>query len=924
MLIVGKEILKPMTPGYIARYNPNRDVKNPVKPRNVTIEQLLASGCHIGHNKSLCHPAYKPFITGRHGTIHIINLDYTIAHLRRACTLIREISFRHGVVLFIGTRKGHKRMLVSAAERMDGYLLYKRWVPGTITNGHNVLNKAGIRDVPTPFRHFANDEVQEKLADTPLYEQMMVKMVWDMSLEEWVESDGPVPIFRDWKGELRNDRKGPRLETQGEKPPVLPKSRLQETSTSGILPEDRPMLINDNNYENDSDFLDNNRLEGMISDALPDDDRFQILKAARKRGDLANWMAWEKFASIVEIVSTKTPKSNSESSVKQLSQKLMQALSLDPITQFIPDHSDNWYTRQLQTENEELDRQHDISNETGDRNPLEIYAMDKFLAKKGYRGNVRGEYVINRVKNLEKDGLQRYQHVKVFRDGSIMLEQSGHILRFDRTGKRATQFSDGSFKMYNQLFDQSGMRYDASYDALVFSDGSSLIFQDVTEVDGTESRKVLVVVGQQAYDVTSTVAGSTAKREVLEKAEDLMESSHTKQRRSGNNTQSSFAKSASFSEDASETSQLEPSQLSTQGLVNLGGNSQTAPDTVPVERLSTIQKVSPHLGGSPEYVQYVPEQRQRQTGRVASKPEELSAIRGSELLELGENVEASGIDEVISNYNSMTERQLSQIDEDEKDDEIHLPDSPFTPTSDKIIHTIRPDLIVILNPRENRLAIREATNNQIPTIGIVDTDTDPRIVSYSIPANDDSLRSVEYIVGVLSRAGEEGLIHRQRYTEQLEFLVERAKEILNESWLDHKVLTERDRFGNPPVMEDGRTVESVSQKYCSFYNLDPKRTRTDTIVKIVAQHIMMGQGELKRLTANTKGWSMQEILDQVKTSTRFPNVPAGVMEEMAQVQMTKTRNAYAEAKHKMDARSERLLDKGREMLSRSENKRLLT
>src|SRR5271167_2724516 len=155
MLIIGKEILKPMTPGYIARYNPNRDVKNPVKPRNVTIEQLLASGCHIGHNKSLCHPAYKPFITGRHGTIHIINLDYTIAHLRRACTLIREISFRQGIILFLGTRKGFKPIVVEAAERMDGYCLNNRWIAGTITNGSNVLHRGKTIESRTPFRHFA-------------------------------------------------------------------------------------------------------------------------------------------------------------------------------------------------------------------------------------------------------------------------------------------------------------------------------------------------------------------------------------------------------------------------------------------------------------------------------------------------------------------------------------------------------------------------------------------------------------------------------------------------------------------------------------------------------------------------------------------------------------------------------------------------
>jgi len=44
----------------------------------------------------------------------------------------------------------------------------------------------------------------------------------------------------------------------------------------------------------------------------------------------------------------------------------------------------------------------------------------------------------------------------------------------------------------------------------------------------------------------------------------------------------------------------------------------------------------------------------------------------------------------------------------------------------------------------------------VPTIGIVDSDTDPRIVTYAIPANDESLRTVELVAGVLSVAAREG------------------------------------------------------------------------------------------------------------------------------------------------------------------------
>lgn len=74
--------------------------------------------------------------------------------------------------------------------------------------------------------------------------------------------------------------------------------------------------------------------------------------------------------------------------------------------------------------------------------------------------------------------------------------------------------------------------------------------------------------------------------------------------------------------------------------------------------------------------------------------------------------------------------------------------------------TLQPDLIVVLNPKENLYAIREATQQGIPTIGIIDTDVDPRLVTYAIPANDDSLTAVELIVGVLSKAGQAAVQER--------------------------------------------------------------------------------------------------------------------------------------------------------------------
>ncbi|KAI0340593.1 ribosomal protein S2 [Trametopsis cervina] len=70
---------------------------------------------------------------------------------------------------------------------------------------------------------------------------------------------------------------------------------------------------------------------------------------------------------------------------------------------------------------------------------------------------------------------------------------------------------------------------------------------------------------------------------------------------------------------------------------------------------------------------------------------------------------------------------------------------------------ITPDLVIFLNPLANVHAIRECAQNHIPTIGIIDSNVDPRVVMYPIPANDESVKTAELIAGVLSVAGREGV-----------------------------------------------------------------------------------------------------------------------------------------------------------------------
>jgi small subunit ribosomal protein S2 len=67
-----------------------------------------------------------------------------------------------------------------------------------------------------------------------------------------------------------------------------------------------------------------------------------------------------------------------------------------------------------------------------------------------------------------------------------------------------------------------------------------------------------------------------------------------------------------------------------------------------------------------------------------------------------------------------------------------------------------PTAVVIVDTKYERLAIREATGLNIPIVAMVDTNCDPTIVSYPVPANDDAIRSVSIIVNMFAEAIKKG------------------------------------------------------------------------------------------------------------------------------------------------------------------------
>jgi len=63
-----------------------------------------------------------------------------------------------------------------------------------------------------------------------------------------------------------------------------------------------------------------------------------------------------------------------------------------------------------------------------------------------------------------------------------------------------------------------------------------------------------------------------------------------------------------------------------------------------------------------------------------------------------------------------------------------------------------PDAIFVVDAGHELIAVKEAHRLNIPVVAVVDTNTDPELVEFTIPANDDSIRAVKLLVGEVAKA----------------------------------------------------------------------------------------------------------------------------------------------------------------------------
>ena len=105
-----------------------------------------------------------------------------------------------------------------------------------------------------------------------------------------------------------------------------------------------------------------------------------------------------------------------------------------------------------------------------------------------------------------------------------------------------------------------------------------------------------------------------------------------------------------------------------------------------------------------------------------------------------------------------------------------------------------PDSVFIVDTHHEVIAAKEANRLGIPVIGLVDTNSDPELVDYIIPGNDDAVRSIRLISSVIADAVIEGRLN-------YEATLNRAKLSPSEVDITEDIFT----VANEPVENGGET-----------------------------------------------------------------------------------------------------------------------
>ena len=107
----------------------------------VTLQELLDSGVHFGHQTRRWNPKMRRFILGESNGIYLIDLRKTLAGIEQSYAYVRDLVAEGGVILFVGTKKQTQGPIEDYANACGMPFVNQRWLGGMLTNFSTVAGR---------------------------------------------------------------------------------------------------------------------------------------------------------------------------------------------------------------------------------------------------------------------------------------------------------------------------------------------------------------------------------------------------------------------------------------------------------------------------------------------------------------------------------------------------------------------------------------------------------------------------------------------------------------------------------------------------------------------------------------------------------------------------------------------------------------
>jgi small subunit ribosomal protein S2 len=98
------------------------------------MRQMLEAGVHFGHQTRFWNPKMAPYIFGARNKIHIINLEKSLPLYQEALKFVRTLASNKGTILFVGTKRQAREIIMEEATRAGMPFVDFRWLGGMMTN----------------------------------------------------------------------------------------------------------------------------------------------------------------------------------------------------------------------------------------------------------------------------------------------------------------------------------------------------------------------------------------------------------------------------------------------------------------------------------------------------------------------------------------------------------------------------------------------------------------------------------------------------------------------------------------------------------------------------------------------------------------------------------------------------------------------